>query len=80
MSRNGGRVPQRANPHLNTNFSLNITHSSLDSVPIHEDQIDVVIMELNLAVFKTRKCPKKEEVKSHQPSIITSNARSTTMR
>jgi hypothetical protein len=80
MSRNGGRVPQRTNPHLKTNVSVNVTHSSLDSIPIHEDQIDVVIMELNLAVFKTRKCPRKEEVKSHQPSITTSNALSTTMR
>lgn len=62
MSKKGGRVPPRTNPHLNHNVSVNVTHSSLDSIPIREDQTDVVIQELNLAAFKTKKCPLKEDV------------------
>lgn len=62
MSKRGGRVPPKTNPHLKTNVSVDITHSSLDSVPIREDQINVQIQELNLDVFKTKKCSLKEDV------------------
>lgn len=62
MSKKGGKVPPKTNPHLKTNVSVTITHSSLDSIPIREDQTNVVIQELNLAVFKTKKCAKKDDV------------------
>lgn len=62
MSKKGGKVPHRTNPYLKQNVSVNVTHSSVDSIPIREDQADVVVQSLNLAVFKTKKCHLKEDV------------------
>lgn len=64
MSKRGGGVPRRTNPHLKKNVSVDVTHSSVDSIPIREDQADVVVQALNLALFKTKKCNLKEDVGS----------------
>lgn len=50
------------NPHLNQNVSTHVTHSSVESIAIREDQREVVVKSLNLALFKTKKCPLKHDV------------------
>lgn len=52
----------KRNPHLNQNVSINVTHSSMESVPFREDQADVIIKALNLDFFKTKKCPFPDHV------------------
>ena len=72
MGRKGPKG-SRPNPHLNQNVSINVTHSSIDSIPYREDQADITVKALNLALFKTKKCPIKEEVRrdhSAQPQAV----------
>lgn len=60
----GRKAPKgsRPNPHLNQNVSINVTHSSIESIPYLHEQADVVVKALNLGLFKSKKCPIKEEV------------------
>jgi hypothetical protein len=62
MSKKGGGIPRQNNPHLKKNVSIDVTHSSVDSIPIREDQTDVIVQSLNLAPFKTKKCSLNEDV------------------
>ena len=63
MGRKGARGQHRANPHMNQNVSTNVTHSSVETIPYREDQADVIIKSLNLSLFKTKRCPNKEDVR-----------------
>ena len=58
----GSNQSRGNNPHLNQNVSTHVTHSSVESIAIREDQREVVVKSLNLAMFKTKKCPLKHDV------------------
>ena len=52
----GNAVQSKKNPFLNEDMTINVTHSSVDSPPIREDQTNLLVKVIDLHSFKTQPC------------------------
>lgn len=57
-----GKKPQKPltkkNHFLNEDITINVTHSSVDSIPIRDGQRNILVKSINLGIFKTVECQK----------------------